>query len=170
MTAGVVSFVADGCPATVSPGDEQGVLANHLRDALGLTAINLACEEGSCGACTALVDGRAVPTCLVRLGRLHGAVVETAATVAVTPLGARIADAIVAGAGLQCGFCTPGIVCEAYALLRSCPGRVTATDVEDALAGHLCRCTGYRGFVMAVAALADPDGGVCDEGGGHGAR
>jgi len=118
------------------------VLAHHLRDELGLTAINIGCEEGTCGACTALIDGRAIPTCLVRVGRIHGAVVETAASVAETRLGSDIADAIVAGTGLQCGFCTPGILCEAYALLRSSTGPMDATDVEDALVGHLCRCTG----------------------------
>jgi len=91
------SLVADGRIAEVAPEHDGMVLAHYLRDVLGLISINIGCEEGSCGACTALVNGQPVPTCLVHVARLGGATIETAAAIALSELGARIGNAIAAG-------------------------------------------------------------------------
>jgi len=123
-------------------------LASWLRDDLGVTSVKVGCEEGACGACTVLLDGEPVPSCLVHCGRAAGRRVETAATAGTAPPGDALVAALVAGGGLQCGFCTPGITCAATALLRR--GASTQGQVRDALAGHLCRCTGYAAIVQAV--------------------
>jgi aerobic-type carbon monoxide dehydrogenase small subunit (CoxS/CutS family) len=130
----------------VAPGR---ILAAFLRDDLGVTDVKIGCGEGACGACVALVDGMAVPTCLLHLGRVDGAEVVTAAAASATPVGARLVDAIVEEGGLQCGFCTPGVVCAAVGLATQ-RRAWSEPDVREALAGHLCRCTGYASLVHAV--------------------
>jgi carbon-monoxide dehydrogenase small subunit len=127
------------------------VLADYLRDDLECTDVKIGCREGACGACTVLLDGQAVPSCLVYLARADGAQVTTPAQVAGTPLGARIAGTLVRHHALQCGFCTPGIVTAIYAMLaHGQASRITADDLR----GHLCRCTGYLPVLAACGELA----------------
>jgi carbon-monoxide dehydrogenase small subunit len=116
------------------------VLADFLRDEVGAIDVKIGCREGACGACTVLVDGRAKPSCLTYLGRIDGADIRTPADLAADDRGSHIADCLVRHRGMQCGFCTPGVLCAVYAL--------TEADVGEGLAekmrGHLCRCTGYE--------------------------
>jgi aerobic-type carbon monoxide dehydrogenase small subunit (CoxS/CutS family) len=143
-----VRLTVDGVTHEVDAAPTR-ILATFLRDDLGVTGVKVGCGEGACGACVALVDGVAVPTCLVHLGRLDGAEVVTVASASATPVGERLVDAIVSEGGLQCGFCTPGVVCAAVGLARE-DREWSEPAVRQALAGHLCRCTGYASLARAV--------------------
>jgi aerobic-type carbon monoxide dehydrogenase small subunit (CoxS/CutS family) len=134
-------------------GEGDRLLIDVLRDDLHLTGTKLGCGTGDCGACTVLLDGAPVNSCLVYAAECAGSSVETIESVAATPRGHRIVDALVAGGAVQCGICTPGIVVAAAALLErgGHPGR---EEIEIALAGNLCRCTGYLPIIAAVEAAA----------------
>lgn len=131
------------------PGDTPSdrSLAHRLR-ADGATSVKIGCEEGACGACTVLVGGEPLPSCLVPAWR-HSGPVTTAAEVAATPFGHHLARSLADHGGLQCGFCTPGILVTMVALVESTPS-AGVDDVRNALRSHLCRCTGYRAIVDAV--------------------
>ena len=127
-------------------------LADLLREEFRLTGTHLGCEHGVCGACTVLLDGEAVRSCLLLAVQAHGHRVETIESLApdqqhLTPL----QEQFIEHHGLQCGFCTPGILMTLTAELRSMPNP-TEQQVRDMLAGNLCRCTGYQGIVDAVLA------------------
>jgi aerobic-type carbon monoxide dehydrogenase small subunit (CoxS/CutS family) len=123
-------------------------LLDVLREECGLTGTKEGCGEGECGACTVLLDGEPVNACLVPLAQVRGREVIT-----VEGVSDRIADAFARHGGTQCGFCTPGIVMAAAVL----GPRPDAARVREALAGNLCRCTGYSGIVRAIAGeLAAP--------------
>jgi aerobic carbon-monoxide dehydrogenase small subunit len=137
-------------------------LADFLRDHCRLTGTHLGCEHGVCGACTVLVDGAAVRSCLVFAVQVDGAAVTTIEGIAspegdLSPVQAAFRDCH----GLQCGFCTPGFVVSATAFLRDTP-EPSDEQIRDALSGNLCRCTGYQGIVKAVqqAAVAIRTGGT----------
>ncbi len=134
-------------------------LLDVLRETLGLTGTKEGCGEGECGACTVLLDGRPVVSCLVPLVQCAGRVVETVEGVAAGPQRDFLERFIAAG-GVQCGACTPGIVVTACALLRDNPSPSRA-EAAAALAGNLCRCTGYEGILRALcpADAAAGDGG-----------
>ena len=137
-------------------------LARWLRDDLGATAVKFGCGEGTCGACTVLLDDIPVPSCLVPLARASGRRVATIQAVLETERGGRVADAFAARSALQCGFCTPGFaVTVTYLLDRGLP--LTTRELRAELAGHLCRCTGYQQILLAAAdalgdLAGDPDG------------
>ena len=124
-------------------------LLDVLRGPLGLTGTKEGCGEGECGACTVLLDGRPVLSCLVPLVQCAGRDVVTVEGVAATPEGRRLIERFVAAGGVQCGACTPGIVVTAFALFRDDPepGR---ERVREALAGNLCRCTGYEAILRGL--------------------
>jgi aerobic-type carbon monoxide dehydrogenase small subunit (CoxS/CutS family) len=132
-------------------------LLDFLREHLRLTGTKEGCGEGECGACSALVDGALVVSCLVPMGQLDGARVVTieglapAEAARLTPL----QQALVEEGGTQCGICTPGIVMAAHALLAARPAP-TLADIRDALAGNICRCTGYTAIYDAIARAAAP--------------
>ncbi|MCA0302384.1 MAG: 2Fe-2S iron-sulfur cluster binding domain-containing protein, partial [Proteobacteria bacterium] len=136
----------DGAPITR--------LTTALRDDLGLVGTKVGCEAGDCGACTVLIDGRQVCACLVPMGQVEGRAVETVEGLAAGPL-AALQRAFLAHGAAQCGICTPGMLMAAAELLRAnaAPSRV---EVEDALGGVLCRCTGYTKIVDAVMDAAAP--------------
>jgi aerobic carbon-monoxide dehydrogenase small subunit len=135
------------------------LLVHHLRDALGLRATGVGCDTTSCGACTVLVDGEAVKSCTVLAVQADGCSVTTAEGLSPDPEHLHpVAAAFRAEHGLQCGFCTPGMVVAAVALLAENPSP-TEREVREGLEGNLCRCTGYSGIVRAVlAASRRPDG------------
>jgi aerobic carbon-monoxide dehydrogenase small subunit len=138
--------------ATVEP---RLTLADLLREKLHLTGTHLGCEHGVCGACTVLVNGAAIRSCLAFGVQVDGAEVTTVEGLA----GAEGELSAVQSAfrdchGLQCGFCTPGFVVSVTAFLRDCQ-RPTDEQIREALSGNLCRCTGYQGILRAVRQAAD---------------
>jgi carbon-monoxide dehydrogenase small subunit len=130
-------------------------LADYLRDELGLTGTHLGCEHGVCGACTVLLDGRSVRSCLLFAVQASGCSVETVEGLAPAdePLG-TIQDAFSTHHALQCGFCTPGFLMtvKEYLAERPLPDE---HEVRERLSGNICRCTGYQSIVEAVLALAE---------------
>ena len=130
-------------------------LLDVLREECGLTGTKEGCGEGECGACTVLMDGRAVNACLVPAVQADGARILTVEGLAKGPALSVLQRAFVERGGTQCGICTPGILVTAHALLARAKGRVPGADeVREALAGNLCRCTGYQKIVDAVRAAA----------------
>jgi carbon-monoxide dehydrogenase small subunit len=128
-------------------------LLEVLRDTLGLTGAKEGCGTGDCGACTVLVDGEPVNSCLMLAVEAEGQEITT-----VEGLGGHgelhpVQNALIAHGGLQCGFCTPGVALASVALLAHNP-QPTEREIRDALAGNLCRCTGYDKIVRAVQAAA----------------
>ncbi|HSC62980.1 MAG TPA: molybdopterin cofactor-binding domain-containing protein [Caldimonas sp.] len=135
-------------------GDPGRRLADALRDELGLTGTKIGCHAGDCGACTVLLDGEQVCSCIVGLGQCDGRAVTTVEGLAgADGTLSTLQRAFVAHGAAQCGICTPGMLMSAEALLRANP-RPSEGEVRDALAGVLCRCTGYRKIVEAVLAVA----------------
>ena len=131
----------------------QELLLDFLRDSLGLTGAKRSCDVQVCGACTVLVDGLPVSACCYLAADAHGKSVTTIEGLAERPEFARLEDAFTRHAALQCGFCTPGMLLTVHALLEQ--GELGGEEeIKHALAGNLCRCTGYRGILEAVAALA----------------
>jgi len=137
--------------ATVEP---RKTLADFLREDCRLTGTHLGCEHGVCGACTVILDDRAVRSCLVFAVQADGADVTTVEGLA--PVGSLnpVQKAFEAEHGLQCGFCTPGFVVSATALLQRNPNP-TENEIREGLSGNLCRCTGYQGILRAVRSAAD---------------
>jgi carbon-monoxide dehydrogenase small subunit len=135
--------------ATVEP---RLSLADLLREEFRLTGTHLGCEHGVCGACTVLLDGSAVRSCLLFAVQADGRAVETVESLAPDEQHlTRLQEEFVRHHGLQCGFCTPGILMTLSAELRR-NAHPTESEVRDILAGNLCRCTGYQGMVDAVLA------------------
>jgi len=137
--------------ATVEP---RVTLADFLREQLRLTGTHLGCEHGVCGACTVLVDGAAVRSCLMFAVQADGAEVTTIEGIGSPDGGlSAVQSAFRDCHGLQCGFCTPGFVVSVTAFLRDHPNP-TDPEIREALSGNLCRCTGYQGILNAVRQAA----------------
>ena len=134
-------------------------LADYLREKCHLTGTHLGCEHGVCGACTVLLDGDAVRSCLVFAVQADGAEVTTIEGIG-GPDGelSPVQEAFREHHGLQCGFCTPGFVVTATALLRDNPSP-SDDEIRDGLSGNLCRCTGYQGILNAVRSCSGRTGG-----------
>ena len=128
-------------------------LADFLREDLDLTGTHLGCEHGVCGACTVAVDGAAVRSCLLFAAQMDGHAIETVEGLAdgetLTPLQAAFHE----HHGLQCGYCTPGMILATASLLADNP-EPTEAEIRHALEGNLCRCTGYQNIVEAVQSAA----------------
>ena len=129
-------------------------LADHLRQAAGYTGVHLGCEHGACGACTVIVDGKAVRSCLILAVQADGSDVRTVEGLA-APDGTLhpVQLALKEEHGLQCGFCTPGVAMTLAALVER-EEKPTAEELEQAVGGHMCRCTGYQGIRRAARKLA----------------
>ena len=137
--------------------EARETLLDALRHRLGLTGTHAGCEEGSCGACTVLVDGEVVRACLVLAVQVEGRSVTTIEALAAPDALHPVHDALRGHHGLQCGFCTPGMVLTAVDLLARNPSP-TEPEIREGLAGNLCRCTGYAGIVEALLELAQRSG------------
>ena len=134
--------------------EPRTTLADFLRDELGLTGTHLGCEHGVCGACTILLDGRSVRSCLLFAVQAEGAELRTVEGLA-DPDGPLhpIQEAFSEHHGLQCGFCTPGFLMSVCELLADDPDP-GEQEIREYLSGNLCRCTGYQNIVVAVQAAA----------------
>ena len=136
------------------------VLAAFLRDELELRGTKIGCGNGECGACTVIMDGRAVCSCLVPLGRTHGRQVETVESLGSPDNLHPIQQKLVERGAFQCGFCTPGVVMSVVALLRETPNPSDA-EIKAALQGNLCRCSGYVKLLEAIGEIVR--GGLAGE-------
>ena len=129
---------------------EDATLLKVLRDILHLTGTKEGCGEGDCGACTVLVDGRSVNSCLFPAVQAEGCQVMTIEGVEAHPELARIQKAFVDYGAVQCGFCSPGMIMSTVALLQ----KPTEEEIRRGLSGNICRCTGYQAMVDAIQSLA----------------
>ena len=134
------------------------LLVYFLREVLGLTGTNVGCDTSSCGACTVLKDGESVKSCTVLALQADGAEITTIEGLADDGVLHPMQQAFHENHGLQCGYCTPGMVMAAVSLLKEVPNP-TEAEVREGLEGNLCRCTGYHNIVKAVLAAADARGG-----------
>ncbi|HET8567601.1 MAG TPA: (2Fe-2S)-binding protein [Candidatus Limnocylindria bacterium] len=139
-------------------------LLDLLRDTAGLTGTKKVCDEGTCGACTVIVDGRAVYSCMTLAHTCEGKSIETIESLSASGELHPVQRAFIDEDALQCGFCTPGQVMSVVALLRAKP-RPTEDDVRRAVSGNLCRCGSYTGIVAAgVAATRRAPGRTAPKG------
>jgi carbon-monoxide dehydrogenase small subunit len=145
-----VTFTVNGRQARVAV-DPAETLLDVLRERLRLTGTKEGCNEGECGACTVLVDGLPLDSCIYSAAATAGRCVETVEGLADDDLGRDLQSAFVAAGGVQCGFCTPGFLTTLVAVLRDNPAP-SEQEVRTALAGNICRCTGYSQILDAVAA------------------
>ena len=133
--------------------EPRRTLVEVLRETLGLTGTKRSCNEGECGACTVLMDGKPVASCLVLAVDAHGREIVTIEGLSQGERLHPLQEAFVKHGAIQCGFCTPGMVLSAKALLDRNP-KPTALDVRKAISGNLCRCTGYQQIVDAILAAS----------------
>lgn len=133
---------------------ETQLLADYLRDVARLTGTKTGCDGGECGACTVLIDDEAVPSCLTLALRCEGRSVETIEALATQGRLSKLQQAFHEKLGAQCGFCTPGMIMAAEALLRDNPAP-TDDEIRAALSGNLCRCTGYVKIIESVQAAVE---------------
>jgi carbon-monoxide dehydrogenase small subunit len=145
LTANGISYEGLAEPRTT--------LVDFLRGELGLTGTHVGCEHGVCGACTVLVDGEAVRSCLMLAVQADGAEVMTVEGLRQDGALHPLQEAFLDEHGLQCGFCTPGFLMSTYELLRDNPDP-NDEEIKDVLGGQICRCTGYQSILRAVRAAA----------------
>jgi carbon-monoxide dehydrogenase small subunit len=137
--------------------EDRKLLLDTLREDLGLRGAHAGCEHGVCGACTVLLDGKPVRSCLMFAAQAEGHDVRTVESLE-GPNGelSPLQEAFVQNLGLQCGYCTPGMLLTAHAYLEENPNP-TAEEVREAIAANLCRCTGYRDIVKSVLAASEAE-------------
>ena len=148
----MIRLIVNGVEFTADPVGPESLL-DTLRERLGLYGSKNACEQGECGSCSIILDGELVCSCLVMAADADGSEVTTVEGLA-DPDGALndVQEAMLAAGGVQCGFCTPGIVVAATHLFEQNPSPST-DDIKEALAGNICRCTGYGAIVRALEGL-----------------
>jgi carbon-monoxide dehydrogenase small subunit len=139
--------------------DPRPLLVEVLREQLGLTGTHIGCDTAQCGACTVLIDGEPVKSCSILALQADGRSVTTIEGLATDGTRHPVQQAFIDNHGLQCGFCTPGMVMASVALLQRTP-QPTQQQIEHALEGNLCRCTGYVNIVAAVQDAARKIGGA----------
>jgi len=129
-------------------------LTDVLREDLGMTGTKEGCGIGECGACTVLVDGQAVNSCLILVGQIQGKKVVTVEGLANSDILHPLQENFIKYGAVQCGYCTPGMLLSATALLESKPDP-SQEDITEAIAGNLCRCTGYKQIIEAIKVTAE---------------
>ena len=148
-----IELTVNGAPRE-GMAEARRTLADFLRDDLGLTGTHLGCEHGVCGACTILVNGEAVRSCLMFAVQANGQQVTTIEGLATGGKLHPVQEAFWESHGMQCGFCTPGFVMSVYAFLKENP-EPKEEEIRPALSGNICRCTGYQSIVEAVRLAAE---------------
>ncbi|YCH31468.1 (2Fe-2S)-binding protein [Erwinia sp. D4-22] len=134
--------------------DDNRRLIDFLREDLQLTGTKEGCSVGECGACTVILEGKAVCSCLLLAAQCDGAQITTVEALRHDKIGQRLQSAFVRHGGVQCGFCTPGFLMSAKALLDATP-HPSDRQIYDALEGNLCRCTGYRPIIKSIKAVLE---------------
>jgi len=152
MPKRLLSLTVNGRPREDAVAD-HALLLDYLRDGLGLTGTKRGCDGGECGACTVLVDGLPQLACITLAARCDGKRIETIEALATDGRMSRLQAAFHEKLGTQCGYCTPGMIMAAEALLRR-NASPTEAEIRDALSGNLCRCTGYVKIIESVQAAA----------------
>jgi carbon-monoxide dehydrogenase small subunit len=147
-----VSVTVNGAKRTHDV-DARLLLVHYLRETLGLTGTNVGCDTSQCGSCTVLMDGKAVKSCTVLAVQAEGARVTTIEGLAQDGKLHPLQDAFWEKHGLQCGYCTPGMILTAHNLLEKNP-KPSDAQIRHGLEGNLCRCTGYQNIVAAVREAA----------------
>jgi carbon-monoxide dehydrogenase small subunit len=133
--------------------EARRTLADVIREELGLTGTKLGCEHGVCGACTVIVDGRSARSCLMFAVQANGSEITTVEGLDVDGKLDFVQQAFTENHGLQCGFCTPGILMSVHSFLKNNPNP-TEEEIRIELSGNICRCTGYQNIVASIAAAA----------------
>lgn len=165
MANHTITVIVNGATERLSVASNMTLL-QMLREELALTGTKNGCEAGECGACTVLVDGEPVNSCMMLAVEADGSEVLTVEGLAPEGRLSPLQQAFVEHNAVQCGFCTPGMLMSAHALLQRNPNP-TETEIKEALVGNLCRCTGYVRIIQAVkTAAAAPRGADADRGGG----
>lgn len=149
----MIRFTVNGVERTADPIGPESLLTT-LRDRLGLYGSKNACEQGECGSCSVLLDGELVCSCLVMTADTEGSEIVTVEGIADGDILHRVQQAMAEGGAVQCGFCTPGIVVAATDLFETNPSP-SEEDLREALAGNICRCTGYGAIVRSLGALVE---------------
>lgn len=147
-----ISLTLNGAAKTAET-DVRVNLADFLRHSLEATGTHVGCEHGVCGACTVIVDGQPVRACLMLAVQADGSTVETVEGLATDGALSDLQAAFSRHHGLQCGFCTPGMLMTLHAFLKEVPNP-SETEVREAISGNICRCTGYQGIVAAALDVA----------------
>ncbi len=147
-----IQFALNGQPVELLV-EPRELLVHVLREQLGLTGTHIGCETSHCGACTVDLDGRSVKSCTVLAVQADGGEVLTVEGLAQGGVLHPVQEAFVAEHGLQCGFCTPGMMLRAYRFLQDNPAP-TEAEIRAGMSGNLCRCTGYQNIIKAVQAAA----------------
>jgi carbon-monoxide dehydrogenase small subunit len=148
-----VAVTVNGTPHTADV-EPRLLLADFLRENLDLTGTHVGCEHGICGACTILMNGDSVRSCLTFAVQADGAEIETVESLGDIDNLSQLQEAFREHHALQCGFCTPGMLMTVTDMLRKYP-LATDNDIRDGLSGNLCRCTGYQNIVRAVRSAAN---------------
>jgi carbon-monoxide dehydrogenase small subunit len=144
-----IKVMVNGRPRTVTV-DTRMLLADLLRDQLRLTGLHIGCATGNCGACTVILDGRTVKSCCILAADVDGGEITTVEGIYSSPDDLHpIQQSFIRNQGLQCGYCTPGMILSAKALLEANPNP-TEAEIRHGISGNLCRCTGYQLIVESI--------------------
>jgi aerobic-type carbon monoxide dehydrogenase small subunit (CoxS/CutS family) len=148
-----VNLDLNGQPVSISVEPNTSLL-DAIREVIGITSVKKGCEQGECGACTVLLDGSPVTSCLVLAPQVEGRHVTTLEGLEMNPLMIDLREAFIENGAVQCGFCTPGMLISAYALLRDNPDP-SEEEVKMGIEGNICRCTGYTKIIEAILDAAE---------------
>ena len=144
---------------TIYKGKPTARLVDVLRDDLQLTGTKIGCKEGECGACSVIIDKKLINSCLVAMGSIEGADIQTIEGYSETERFTALDKAFASVSAVQCGFCTPGMIMASEALLSGNP-QPSEAEIREGISGNLCRCTGYNSIVKAITIAAREGGGL----------
>lgn len=153
-----IKFTLNGSEVTYD-GPSGSRLLDVLREDFKLTGVKCGCNEGECGACSVIIDGKLANSCMVAMGRIEGSSVVTIEGYAGTDRFAVLDKAYASVSAVQCGFCIPGMILASECILSRTP-HPTEDEIRDGISGNLCRCTGYNAIVKAITSAAEEGKGL----------